>query len=131
EQPDDDAAADDAAEVEDSDEGSDTGEDSSADEGSEDGADEAEDGADDGAGEGEDGAAAGVAGPGDEFDPCTAISADDINGILGSDFDEGTSNDMSGIAMCNFGDMSSGQAVVEQWAPTPGTLDDALTAMDS
>src|SRR5699024_4120300 len=65
------------------------------------------------------------------FDPCTAISADDINGIMGSDFDEGASNDMSGIAMCTFGDMSSGQSVVVQWAPTPGTLDDALTAMDS
>jgi len=131
EQPDDDAAVDDAAENEDSDEGSETDEDTSTEEGSEDSADEAEDSTDDGAGDGEDGAAAGVAAPGDEFDPCTAISADDINGIMGSDFDEGASNDMSGIAMCTFGDMSSGQSVVVQWAPTPGTLDDALTAMDS
>src|SRR5699024_1579797 len=124
------AAADEAAD-EGSEEGADTGEDTAADEGSEDDADGAEDSADDDAGESEGGAAAGVVAPGEEFDPCTAISADDINGVLGSDFDEGTSNDMSSIAMCVFGDMDSGQSVIVQWAPTPGSLDDALTAMDS
>lgn len=131
EQPADDTAAADEAADEGSEEGADTGEDTAADEGSEDDADGAEDSADDDAGESEGGAAAGVVAPGEEFDPCTAISADDINGVLGSDFDEGTSNDMSSIAMCVFGDMDSGQSVIVQWAPTPGSLDDALTAMDS
>lgn len=118
---------DDAAEETTDDTAAETTEDDAADEPAE----GAEETTDDDAAEDEDGAAAGVAAPGDGFDPCTVLTADDVNGILGSDLAEGTSSDMSSIAMCTFMDQSSGSSVIVQWAPVPGSLDDALQAMSS
>lgn len=74
-------------------------------------------------------AAAGVASPDADFDPCTAISAEDVNGVLGSDLGEGTSGDMAGVAMCTFTNASTGASVIVQWAGVEASLDDALKAM--
>lgn len=93
----------------------------------------AEDGADEGAEDdgGSDPAASGVVAPGDDFDPCTTITAEDINGVLGSELEEGSAGDMGGVAMCTFSNMETGESVIVQWAATPGSLDDALEAMSS
>lgn len=107
-----------------------TEEDPAADEGAEDEGAGAEDEAGDDEG-GSDAAAGDVASPGEGFDPCDVITADDVNGVLGSSFEEGSSNELSALTMCTFMDTTTGESVIVQWAPVPGTLDDALSAMAS
>src|SRR5699024_3672680 len=68
--------------------------------------------------------ASGAVAPAEDFDPCEALSPEDVSGVVGFDVGDPESQEMAGGTICTFPPTGSDvQTAMVQWAPVEGPLE--------
>ncbi|SEE87309.1 hypothetical protein [Ruania alba] len=81
---------------------------------------------------GDEAADAGAVAPAEDFDPCAAVTADEVSGIVGFTVSEGSGEEMMGSQMCTFAATDGAAAsVLIQWIPMGGDFDSNVEAATS